>query len=119
MRIDIHKVILLQRDAVSHATSFPFLSISQTRFLFLNVSQKFKAMRDPPIRKVIFLYSLRVIKNGKFETNPAITAPKPKVTRKMGKAQQINVDTEVKSDVMLISSLRSFSIFNFMAKNLL
>lgn len=48
----------------------------------------------PVIAKFHSLYSLRVIKNGTFVAREATTAPIPKLTNRIGKAQHSNVVVE-------------------------
>ena len=53
-------------------------------------------MKVHEIRNNTVLYFDNNIKNGKFDTSPAITAPAPKATNKVGNAQQTNVPMLVK-----------------------
>ena len=53
-------------------------------------------MKVHEIRNNTVLYFDNNIKNGKFDTSPAITAPAPKATNKVGNAQQTNVPILVK-----------------------
>ena len=53
-------------------------------------------MKVNEIRNNTVLYFDNNIKNGKFDTSPAIAAPAPKATNKVGNAQQTNVPILVK-----------------------
>ena len=70
------------------------LSTGQTLF-FLNINQPDISNIKPEKIKMIILCSLNVIKKGKVLVIAATVAPKPKVTKIIGKAQQTSVPVVV------------------------
>ncbi len=67
------------------------------------------ARKAPKKNQCLFL--LIVIKNGNDDNPEATTAPNPRVTNKVGKAQQIKVDSEVKREKKLDRFCFNYIIF--------
>lgn len=68
------------------------------------------ARKAPKKNQCLFL--LIVINNGNVDNPEATTAPNPRVTNKVGKAQQIKVDREVKREKKLDRFCFNFVIFH-------
>ena len=66
-------------------------SAGQGAFLVYQIKKLLIKISKPEIMNNIILYFDNIIRKGIFDIKPAKTAPAPKATNKVGKAQQSNV----------------------------
>ena len=91
------RILLDQIRLVVQAAAI-FLSMGQGNELARCCMNAEITIMTPLILKTQTLYCENQINCGKVETNPAITAPNPKATKRLGSAQQINVPVEANSE---------------------
>lgn len=98
------KILLLHRRPPRHALRSSG-SVGQGALRFIHSQRPLPASNKPAAENRTGLFSEIHIKPGTLDANPAITAPKPKLTSNAGRAQQRSVLSDVNKVRKFISRL--------------